>query len=162
MKKLSTIRASILTVLLIIPSLVFASDLASRGFGTLGTLVNAFTNTVVKALGSLFLASAVVAFFYGMVQYIWGRQQGNGDKTKVGNQFMVWGLIALFVMFSVWGIIYYVQTIFGIQDRTRIVIPEIILERSGSAPATPNPFASPLDPTITPSGDPIGGGRMGM
>lgn len=126
MKKIFSTRTVITCAMIALPAIVFAQGpQVTQGFTTLGGLINSFTSTVVKALGSLFLAAAVVAFFYGIVQYIWALREGNGEKAKAGSTFMVWGLVALFVMFSVWGIIWYFQGIFGIQGQTNVVIPQV-------------------------------------
>ncbi len=93
---------------------------------SLSDIVNAFTGTLVKSLGTLAMAAAVVAFFYGIVQYIWGVREAKPDVIKTGNEFMKWGLVALFVMFSVYGIIKYGQNIlFNGMDVTKITIPEL-------------------------------------
>lgn len=126
MKKISTVSSIALASVILFPLFAYAQvSQVGQGFTSLGQLVDTFTSTVVKALGTLFLAAAVVAFFYGIVQYIWGLREGNGEKAKAGSTFMVWGIVALFVMFSVWGIIYYFQGIFGIQGQNNIVIPKV-------------------------------------
>lgn len=105
---------------------------AANTFNSLGDLVDNLTGTVVKSVGTLMLTLAVVAFFWGIVQFIWGKSQGSGDKAKVGQEFMGWGLLALFVMFSVWGIITFFQRQLGGDfGRTTITIPSIDF-KSGS------------------------------
>lgn len=111
---------SVAAVTLLLP--VMAS---AQGFATLGGVIDSFTSTVVKALGSLFIASGVVAFFYGMVNFIWAVRDGDAAKVKTGRIFMVWGLIGVFVMVSVWGIVGYFQGIFGIQASSNVVMPTI-------------------------------------
>lgn len=119
------------------------------GFANFGTAVNSFTDNIVTALGGLFMTGAVVVFFMGIVQYIWGLREGNADKVSKGNQFMLWGLVALFVMFSVYGIVKLVQTILlpG-QDNTTITIPKLRFDGAaggggGGGGCTPNtPCAS--------------------
>ncbi len=123
-----------------------AQTQATGAFGSLAAVVDNFTNTVVAALGSLFVAAGTVAFFYGMVQYIWGVRQGDAGKAKVGNSFMVWGLVGVFVMVSVWGIVYWFQSIFGIQNQNNIVIPRIQI---GGAPQA-NRGATPAQPLGSP------------
>jgi succinate dehydrogenase/fumarate reductase cytochrome b subunit len=104
---------------------------ATEGISTLGNIITAFTSSIVKAVGTLLLASAVVAFFYGIVEYIWGQREGKSDKVTNGRQFMLWGLIALFVMFSVYGIIKFGQGIFFKDiDVNKITIPEINFKMS--------------------------------
>jgi len=104
----------------------------SGGVTTLAGVVTTINTTIVKALGTLFMSMAVIAFFWGIVQYIWGIREGKLDKIAAGNQFMVWGLIGLFVMFSVYGIINYAGSIFGIQPGGTITIPDIQIRGGGS------------------------------
>jgi hypothetical protein len=126
-------------VLLSVPFFVSAQSI-SGGFENLGGVINVFTKTVVQALAYLMLTSAVTAFFFGIVQYIWGLRQGDAAKTKVGNNFMLWGLVALFVMFSVWGIIRFAQRTFGVTD-TSITIPNVKFGETTTG-GQPNPSAA--------------------
>ncbi len=140
MKKIFTTLAFTAS-LLVVPAVVFAQSVTG-GLVSIGGIVDTFTKTVVRALASLMLTSAVAVFFFGIVQYIWGLRQGDAVKTKVGNNFMVWGLVALFVMFSVWGIIRYAQGIFGVTD-TKMTIPSFIFgesarDKQNASQALPN------------------------
>ncbi len=133
---------------------------AATGINTLARLIKLFTETVIKATGTLLLSAAVVTFFFGVVQYIWGLRQGDSGKVKIGNDFMVWGLIGLFVMFSVYGIIRFGQGIlFNGKDITSITIPDIKL-KSGTSPGgtpSPNVETSPFgDPTPNAGSNPGG------
>jgi succinate dehydrogenase/fumarate reductase cytochrome b subunit len=103
-----------------------------QGINTIGTLIELFNKSVVKALGTLFLSAGVVLFFYGIVEYIWGVRQGDSGKVKNGQQFILWALIALFVMFSVYGIITFFQGLVPGLNNTTITIPEIILKSGGN------------------------------
>ncbi|MEI6811062.1 MAG: thrombospondin type 3 repeat-containing protein, partial [Candidatus Nomurabacteria bacterium] len=72
------------------------------------------------------------AFFFGIVQFIWSARQGSeGKGIQKGTQFMKWGLIALFVMFSVWGIVKFAQGVFGIQGDNTIIVPSLSFQQSG-------------------------------
>lgn len=102
----------------------------TSAFNGVGTIVNSFTTNIVTSLITLFATAAMAAFFYGIVQYIWGVREAKPDKVTAGNKFMVLGLVALFVMFSVWGIIIFTQNIFGIQGQNTIVIPKVQIQNS--------------------------------
>lgn len=144
-----------------IPTLVFAQDAAAqinKGFGTFGDIITRFTQTIVRSLATLFATAAMVAFFYGIVKYIWGIRDGDSTASTNGKNFMLWGLIALFVMFSVWGIINYAQGIFGIAGKNTIVIPQI---EFGSGKKSVNPSGQGLPTGATPSGGESGGYRNG-
>ena len=56
---------------------------------------------LIKAILSLVMLAGVLVFFWGLVKFI--AKAGEKD-AKEGKSLMVWGLIALFVMFSFWGI----------------------------------------------------------
>lgn len=137
-----------------IPTLVFAQDgvtQINKGLGSFSSIITQFTQTIVRSLATLFATAAMVAFFFGIVQFIWGSRDGDATKAKNGKSFMLWGLIALFVMFSVWGIINYAQRIFGINGQNTIIIPQIELGTS-KTPANRDSPGLPTDgprPTIT-------------
>jgi hypothetical protein len=133
MKKSFIVAGVSLLGFIILSSDVFAQSSISSGISSLSSLVNTFTTTLVKSLGTLFMSMAVVAFFYGVVQYIWGAREGKADKIAAGNQFMIWGLVGLFVMFSVYGIITFFGNAIGIQQGGTIIIPDIQLKGSASS-----------------------------
>ena len=53
-------------------------------------------------IGFMF-AVAVVMFIYGIVEYIWSAD--NEDKVAVGKKHMIWGIVGIFVMVGVYGIL---------------------------------------------------------
>ncbi len=75
------------------------------------------TNNVLTSAVTLLMTAAFLFFFYGIVVFILGRVSGKGDLKKIedGKQFMLWGLIALFVMVSVWGIIRLAQEMLDVK-----------------------------------------------
>lgn len=56
---------------------------------------------IVETIIPILFALALLAFFYGLVKYIFGAEQ---DKEKA-KKTMIWGVVALFVMASVWGLV---------------------------------------------------------
>ena len=75
----------------------------------------------VGTLIPLLMALALVALFYGLVKYIWG---GADDKDN-GKRIMIWGVIALAVMTSVWGLVGLLQDATGIQDSDTVTVPTV-------------------------------------
>ena len=63
-------------------------------FADLVTSILGVFNILIPVL----IAGGVVLFMYGALQYVWHR-----DEEKRRN--MLWSLVALFVLFSVWGIL---------------------------------------------------------
>ena len=60
-------------------------------------------------------------FIWGVVQYV--INSGEEAKKDKGKQFMLWGLIALTVMVSVWGLVDILGATFGVDDTS--VIPQV-------------------------------------
>ncbi|MBV9159284.1 MAG: hypothetical protein JO019_01650 [Candidatus Kaiserbacteria bacterium] len=76
-------------------------------------LINTATR-ILNALVSLFVLAAVVVFFWGLIQYL----MNVGEEKSKGLQTMIWGIIAIFVMVSIWGIIRILQQTIGVNSNT--------------------------------------------
>jgi hypothetical protein len=98
--------AFIFTTLFILPMVTFAAGPQLTPLYDFITSVMGLVRFAVPLLISL----GVVAFFWGLVQYIFAGAKG----AAAGKNIMVWGLIALFVMVSVWGIITMAQNALGV------------------------------------------------
>ena len=78
-------------------------------------------NIVKVRLIPLVFTLALLVFFWGVVKYIWSEGTGKEEGRKI----MVWGIIALFVMSSVWGLVGFIQVSIGIDAGTTPKIPTI-------------------------------------
>lgn len=65
---------------------------------------------------------AIIVFFWGLVRYL----TNVGEEKHNGLIMMFYGLIAIFVMVSIWGIIHLLQATFGIQGANQAIVPAII------------------------------------
>lgn len=108
-----------------------ATTSAAADSGTLQTIADAFTNSIVNSLITLAIAVAAAVFFYGGFRYIFGIRNGEEKALKDGNKFLLWGGITLFVMVSMWGIIAVVQGTFGFSSMN-ITLPNASLNFIGS------------------------------
>lgn len=66
-----------------------------------------------KSVIPLIFSLATAMFVWGVVQYVINSDEE--AKKEQGKQFMIWGIIALTVMFSVWGLVKIVGNTFGIE-----------------------------------------------
>lgn len=115
----------------------------------LGAYIVNINKNIVAALATLFIAGAVAAFFFGIAKFILASRDGDTGEIKKGQQFMLWGVIALFVMFSIYGIIIFGQKALGISGDTDIKLPRILLDGSnngGNNNPTPPPLPTPTCP----------------
>ncbi|MEK7509404.1 MAG: hypothetical protein AAB605_01690 [Patescibacteria group bacterium] len=93
-------------------------------FASAQTLLNtlALVSQFLNSLIYLFITLAIVVFFWGLIQYLW--ESGSEAKAS-GLQTMLWGIVAIFVMVSIWGIIRLLQSTFRVTS-TEPVIPKTI------------------------------------
>ena len=93
-------------LLLVTPMLSSAQALAQ-----INTLAGAFGG-IVNVLIPIMMALAVLAFFWGLVKYI--ASASDEAAKESGKNLMIWGMIALFVMVALWGILGWVQSNLGL------------------------------------------------
>lgn len=118
MKKIKLFKfVSILSLASFLP--MTASAALCTGVGStlmanakLGDVFNFITCLIGRSVVPLIFTLAVVMFMWGVVQFIMGAEE-EAKRTK-GKQFMLWGIVALFVMVSVWGLVRILGTTFGV------------------------------------------------
>jgi len=81
------------------------------------------TNDLIKAVGGIVNQLIIIAgglallvFLWGLVKFIF--KANDPESNKEGKNLMKWGIIALFVMVSVWGIVGFIQRGFGLPATT--------------------------------------------
>jgi hypothetical protein len=91
----------------------------SSGSPKLGDLLNYATCIISNSVIPLLFVLAIASFVWGVVQYVINDTE-EAKKAK-GRQFMLWGIIALAVMVSVWGLVGILRNTFGIEN----VLPQV-------------------------------------
>jgi hypothetical protein len=81
-------------------------------------LINA-VGYMVRLVIPILVALAVVVFFWGLVKYIWGQ----GKDTATGRSTMIAGLISIFVMVTLWGVITFFQSTLNISPAQNNLTP---------------------------------------
>ena len=104
---------------LILPSLASAVGLLD----TLN-LVSRFLNGLIGIIVTI----AIIVFFWGLVRYL----TDVGEAKQEGLKTMFYGVIAIFVMVSIWGIIHLLQSTFGIAGQNQAIIPAGIIVPGGN------------------------------
>jgi|SRR3989338_6049726 len=77
-------------------------------------LVKKITENVFNPLVGLLLTLALIYFFVGLVKYI--MSAGDEEAKGAGRSIMINGVIALFVMVSVWGLVNVLKNTFQLPD----------------------------------------------
>ena len=91
----------------------------SVGFTSLKNIINFVTCLIKNSVIPLLITLAVASFIWGIIQYFLNAD--NEEKRKKGKAYILWGLIALFVMVSIWGLV----GIFGETFGVKVLIPQL-------------------------------------
>lgn len=92
---MKSLRPALLLALLLAPGLAFAAP----SFSGLVDNVLSLINLIIPLLASV----AIVIFLWGIVRYIASAE--DSEAHAKGRELIIWGAVALFVMFSVWGLV---------------------------------------------------------
>ena len=111
--------------ILLLPALAFASSHTTTGGTTLFTVfgvLDRLFNLLIPIAGTL----ALLAFFWGLAITLFGV---GGDKSddakKKGKDIMIYGIIAIFLIVGIFGIVKLLQTTFSIDTSARMSVPPL-------------------------------------
>lgn len=109
-------------------SITAAGVVAMPALAGAATILNllALANTVFNALIGLLITLAIVAVFYGVIKYLFTAK----ETSREGLSIALYGVGAIFIMVSIWGIIRLLQSTFGVTS-TDPVIPKGIQINTG-------------------------------
>lgn len=101
---------------------IIALPLIASAAGTAQDIVSPIASQVlalVKILVTVVFVLAVVAFGWGIVMFIFA----GGDPTQLGKakSFLLWGVIGMAVMASVFGLIDFMQRYFGVANSALVI-----------------------------------------
>ena len=123
-KHLLISSGSVLGLILLMPSFAHAAVNCSgvARITDIQSFLCTFSDLINFATGVLG-AIALLVFFWGLVKYI---AKADDEKAKEqGKNIMVWGVIALFVMFSIFGLVKFLQNSFGTTGNNSMDVPTL-------------------------------------
>jgi glucose uptake protein GlcU len=112
----------IYTFLFLILSVVSVPVLAATPKNLKSLINDIFIGGMLKPVVPLLVGLAVVVFIYGVLITMFSE---GGEKKEDGKKFMFWGIIGIFVMVSVWGLVAVVQSTFQLDNKTQIIKMDI-------------------------------------
>lgn len=71
-------------------------------------LVTSIISCFLTPMVTLLVSLAVVTFIYGVFKFV----KSEGEDKQSGREFMFWGIVGLFVMVSLWGLVSILQSTF--------------------------------------------------
>jgi hypothetical protein len=97
-------------LLFLLPTLTFAFSLSQSTFG--GIISEAIS--ILYILLPLLVATAFIAFFWGLAKFI--LNSNNEKEVETGKKYMLWGVLALFVLLTFRSIISFISSDLEIGD----------------------------------------------
>lgn len=86
---------------------------------TLANIINFFSCIIIKTIVPLLFSLAIAGFIWGVIQYLINPE--SEEKKKKAREYIVWGIIGLFVMVSMWGLVGVLSNTFGVKT----LIPQL-------------------------------------
>lgn len=100
------------------PLFANAQLIGGEVFSTLGRFQD-----LINTLLPIVVALALLYFFWGLAKFI--LNAGDEDEQTKAKGIMIWGIIAFFVMSSVWGIVNFVSRASGLNQGGSINLPTV-------------------------------------
>lgn len=88
--------------------------IVTYGISNLTQLINFATNSIILPIIGLIGALAVLFFLWGVMKFIQGANEQKAREE--GRWFMIWGIIGLFVMVSVYGLVRILENTFQLPN----------------------------------------------
>ncbi len=79
---------------------------------TIADVFNYGTCMIYNSIIPLLIALAIAMFIWGVIQYV--LNDAEEAKKAKGKQFMLWGIIAITVIVSIWGLVHILTSTFNI------------------------------------------------
>ena len=122
--------AYILGALVLFPQFAFAASCSTMPNDTLAEIISRVICFINSSLIPFGFALATLFFIYGVVSYV---VKGDDEEArKKGREFIVWGIIAMFVLGTIFGLV------------------ALLADASKLRHATDTPIEIPEAPTFTP------------
>jgi hypothetical protein len=121
--KASTILALLSPfVALAIPPPPQTGNIPPAQTGNITALIKAIGGWVGK-LAVILIGVALVVFFWGIIRYVLAG--ADEEKRAAGRSLMIYGVIGLFVMVAIWGLVYFLASLLGVETTGNIVTPGV-------------------------------------
>lgn len=90
--------------------------------GNLANLIISLRNLVSLAL-PVVVGLALLGFFWGLMKFVFSA--GNEEAKEQGKHIMIYGIIALFVMVAVWGLVGFIAGSLGVGTGGNAPVPTV-------------------------------------
>ena len=108
----------------LLPGLIFAQQYSnsSGGFGSFGASLGTISG-YIQSLIYFVIGLAVLLFIIGLIQFV--TSGGDEEKRVAARNTIIWGIIVIFVMSSVWGLVRILSSTFQLTNSTPTDLPQV-------------------------------------
>jgi hypothetical protein len=101
--------------IILFPAVSFAA------YNTIGESLKSIVTDIFTPLITLIIAAGLIVFLWGIVKYV--TAGADEKKASEGRNLMIYGIISLTVMISVWGLVNILTKSFDLQQKAPPYIP---------------------------------------
>jgi uncharacterized membrane protein len=106
----------------LLPFVALAQNVTAPNYGYITGILTQVTS-ILGLLTPIIFAIAILYFFWGLAKFIMAA--GDDDARAAGKKIMLWGVVALFVMTSVYGLVKLLGNVVGVGQGGSITLPAI-------------------------------------
>ncbi len=112
-------------------AIMFSPLIASAQGATIGSILLTLQD-LLNLLVPILITAALLYFIWGFAKYI----GSHGEKVEVekGRDMMIWGVLSMFAIVAIWGLVAIVGRTFGIDQNSRL--------RGNQVPLVESPFTN--------------------
>ncbi|HCC05551.1 TPA: hypothetical protein DEP58_04625 [Patescibacteria group bacterium] len=121
---MKNLRNTLVPILSIVLTPLFTMAQTSPNLGYVNNAVNSI-GTLVGQLIPIVIALGLLFFIWGLVQFILA--SGDEAAKDIGKRRMIWGVMALFVIVAVWGIVGLLGELSGVELGGTVDTPNVNL-----------------------------------
>lgn len=111
-----------LAVIMFIPFFGFAQTVTEGSTTESIESILAIIRNILNIVIPVLMVLATVIFLYGVITYI--TAAGDEEKLASSRKYIIWGLVALFVMVVIWGLVTVLINTFGVQREVTPLGPQ--------------------------------------
>ncbi len=101
---------------------------------SISNLIDGIGTILSVSVSAVLFSLATLTFFVVVINFIWKRRSGDAHGMEQAKQMLGWTVIGLFVMFSIWGLVLFLQNnLFGGAAATSVAKPQTTWTGAGVA-----------------------------
>lgn len=89
------------------------------------SIISKINTNIINPIIVVIFSIALVVFLFGLFQYLW-KSHGDPSAIKEGSKHIGWGLLGMFIMFSVFGFLQIILNSIPVDQQTKDDVNKVI------------------------------------